>query len=289
MVDDRIGALMRPISRTRFDSFAAFARQSVPTGLLAEVAWFEGVSSKILAALVLDSDGEYRAVVLQPGLESRYTHAGMTDSCSTPEGALNKLHATVEALISETDVGPVQSVVRDAATDLFSPVVAPDRFHPGFHHLLLESSYSSAREIITVMMPWFDDVDNSFVKEFQTQFDARLWELYLFAALRESGLRVERPASTSVSMPDFLVEGSSGAFVVEATSANPPRKGGMRRLLSALGGGRIRPTTLRTIYPLDGPARWVRSSKSSTGRRHRLGVSLWSSPSKIFMTQNPHP
>ncbi len=51
------------------------------------------------------------------------------------------------------------------------------------------------------MMRWYEDIDGNFVEQFQTTgFNARVWELYLFAALTEANLRLERPDPA----PDFL-------------------------------------------------------------------------------------
>jgi hypothetical protein len=38
------------------------------------------------------------------------------------------------------------------------------------------------------MMRWYEDADGNFVEQFQTTgFNARLWELYLFTTLVETG------------------------------------------------------------------------------------------------------
>jgi hypothetical protein len=62
------------------------------------------------------------------------------------------------------------------------------------------------------------DVDGNFCEQFQTTgFDARTWELYLFAYLNHAGFRVERPSDG----PDFLASKDRATIVVEATTANP--------------------------------------------------------------------
>ena len=51
------------------------------------------------------------------------------------------------------------------------------------------------------MMRWYDDADGNLVEQFQTTgFDARMWELYLFAVLTEANVVVARPHAA----PDFL-------------------------------------------------------------------------------------
>jgi hypothetical protein len=60
--------------------------------------------------------------------------------------------------------------------------------------------------------------DDNFVSDFRTSnFDSRLWELYLLAAFREQGLFVtqEQPS------PDFFIERGGHKCYVEAVTANP--------------------------------------------------------------------
>jgi len=68
------------------------------------------------------------------------------------------------------------------------------------------------------MMHWYEDPDGNFIEQFQTTgFDARLWELYLFAAFTETGYRIDRIHA----VPDFVCEGVLGTFAVEAMTVNP--------------------------------------------------------------------
>ncbi|MBB5960738.1 hypothetical protein FHS29_007366 [Saccharothrix tamanrassetensis] len=61
------------------------------------------------------------------------------------------------------------------------------------------------------------DVDNSFVREFQTGgFDARVFELALFAYLREQRLELDRGHAS----PDFLL-GGRAPVAIEVTTTNP--------------------------------------------------------------------
>jgi hypothetical protein len=64
----------------------------------------------------------------------------------------------------------------------------------------------------------FTDKDGNFVEQFQTTgFDARTWELALFAYLLEAGFSLD---DTSVR-PDFLCEKGGARVAIEATTANP--------------------------------------------------------------------
>lgn len=64
----------------------------------------------------------------------------------------------------------------------------------------------------------FNDVDHSFVREFQTAgFSPRVFELALFAALREQDLVLDRGHTA----PDFVLRGGR-PVAIEATTTNPP-------------------------------------------------------------------
>jgi len=96
--------------------------------------------------------------------------------------------------------------------------VPPGRFHRLFRILRETAGYSPARELISAMLYYFDDPYGNFVEQFQTTgFDARVWELYLFATFTELGYAFDR---THVA-PDFLCKGLPGEFFIEAVTVNP--------------------------------------------------------------------
>jgi hypothetical protein len=62
------------------------------------------------------------------------------------------------------------------------------------------------------------DHDGDFVQQFQTGgFDARTWELYLFAAFDSLGFDIDQ----SHPQPDLLLEARGVRWAIEATTANP--------------------------------------------------------------------
>ncbi len=67
-------------------------------------------------------------------------------------------------------------------------------------------------------MLYHDDIDGNFVENFQTAgFDARLWELYLWATFTELGFVRDGDAQ----IPDFILRNVRGRLAVEATRVNP--------------------------------------------------------------------
>ncbi len=82
----------------------------------------------------------------------------------------------------------------------------------------------------------FPNPDPHFVREFQTaHFDARLWELYVFAVGHFTGFTVTQPHSS----PDFLFERAGFEDVwIEAVTANPSETRAAPERTSAIDDGR---------------------------------------------------
>ncbi len=101
--------------------------------------------------------------------------------------------------------------------DLFSPLVPEADWHPNFRALMVPQFGDAERRTITEWARDFIDRDGKFVKEFQTTFNSSFWELYLHAAFREVGYRVD----FSFSRPDFVITDSSGkGLTAEAVIAS---------------------------------------------------------------------
>lgn len=103
------------------------------------------------------------------------------------------------------------------------PDTTPNQLHPYFADLVERPARAPARAVLREIGPWLTALDPHFVREFQRhQFDPRLWELYLWAALREGGYEVEHRTA-----PDFRASAPWGAFALEATVAAPSIAGAL--------------------------------------------------------------
>ncbi len=97
----------------------------------------------------------------------------------------------------------------------------PLKLHPYFRILLEGSGRAPARAAIREIGPWLAPSDPHFVQQFQfDQFDQRLWELYLWAAMRELGFDVKQGEA-----PDFQCSAPGIAFTIEATTAAVSKDG----------------------------------------------------------------
>ncbi|WP_169949242.1 hypothetical protein [Microbispora sp. H11081] len=213
---------MRAISRARWDALAAYCRKPLARAFSQELAWFEAGDERILATLIIDTDDEFSGIILaRDGLE-RFRSVGVTGYFDTPEQALADLNRRIMELLPNLDEQRIQGDESGRVVDFFAPLVAKTKLHPDFRRIATDGEFSAARRIISAMMRWHEDIDGNFVEQFQTTgFDARVWELYLFAALTEANLEVLHPKPA----PDFLARGLRGEFAVEATTINPSRSG----------------------------------------------------------------
>lgn len=101
--------------------------------------------------------------------------------------------------------------------DIFVPVVALDARHHAFEALRSSDAHVGARKLMSEIAQRMGDVDGNFVREFQTQFHARLFELAAFAYLEAQGLELDR----SHARPDFIVRrGGVDLAAIEAVTSN---------------------------------------------------------------------
>ena len=95
------------------------------------------------------------------------------------------------------------------------------KLHRHFKLMIDTPGRAPARAVFQEIGPWLTPSDPHFVHEFQfTQFDQRLWELYLWAAFRELGFDIEQPEA-----PDFLCRAPGIDFTVEATTVSASSAG----------------------------------------------------------------
>lgn len=98
--------------------------------------------------------------------------------------------------------------------DLFSTSLEKSKQHPLFQ-MLSEDAYSSERQVLQSWAEGFVDRDGKFINEFQTTFESSMWELYLFAFLKEIGADIDlehhAPDFTAKNVQDFCIEATIAA------------------------------------------------------------------------------
>lgn len=116
----------------------------------------------------------------------------------------------------------------EAQKTLFDPIVSQEKLHPLFEQIRMSPEGEPARWMLDDVYQSFEDPEGNFLEQFQTTgFDARHFELYLFAYLSRSDFKVERVAPN----PDFIVSRGDVRVAIEATTVNRPTSG----ILATLG------------------------------------------------------
>ncbi len=212
---------MRPISLARFNALAGYCRDPRTLWAAEELKWFEHDGERVLATLIRDrTDDDFGGIILRRDRKGRFRYAGGVDFYPSPRQVEVLLGRETERLSRPPDEQFHQGDETGSPIDFFTPVVSRDRLSKAFVALAEEERFSPARGIIEQMMHWHEDLDGIFVKQFQTTgFDARLWELYLFAAFAEMEYRIEHIHA----VPDLTCVGVLGDLTVEAMTVNPSR------------------------------------------------------------------
>ena len=210
---------MRPISRLRFNALAGYARNPRTVLMAEELGWFEHADERVLGVLIRDrTDDDYSGIVLARDELLQYRWTTSTGFEPTQRRAKAFLRPALELAAMAPDDQHYQGHRRRPPVDFFTPIVSLERLHESFRKLIEQDGYGPARGIIEPMMRWYQDIDGNFIEQFQTTgFDARLWELYLFAMLVEVGFVMDRTQPA----PDFIGQSMCGPLAIEAVTVCP--------------------------------------------------------------------
>jgi hypothetical protein len=211
---------VQPLSKRRFEALAGYARDPKIVFIIDEREWYATSDERIVGMLTFDKiDHDFGWVIFGRDERHRFRAINVNVSFPTADAARTELFSEMETHQAQPDESFYQSDDPNPPTDFFTPVIDEARLNPTFKRLVEGIKYSSALGIIKPMMRFYEDTDGNFVEQFQTTaFDARLWELYLFASFVELGYA--RAPATAV--PDFIFTSPFGSLGVEATTINPP-------------------------------------------------------------------
>ena len=211
------------ISKLRFDSLAGYIRELFSYAISEEISWHEHVSGRLLGTVIRDLvDDDFGGIVLAKDRQGRFRCVDVTAFSLDPTIARNQLLVSMDAWSSCSNQAFYQDHENEKAVDFFTSVVNANKLNSAFCKLASTEGFSPARGLIEAMMYYYEDVDGNFVEQFQsTAFDARFWELYIFALLAEEQFTFDR----TYSAPDFSCKGLLQDIFVEAVTVNPTRVG----------------------------------------------------------------
>ncbi len=210
--------MINQISQRRFDALC-YARQPHIRMIAKEVRWYEAFSRKILANIVFDRiDQDYGYVILGRDSKKIFRCISLGVSNPTVEEAEKKLLEDLENYRDDGNEDYPQGDEIASPNEILEPVVDEAILHQYFKILIYEPRYEAARNLIKEIVYSYIDPDGHYIKEFQTNgFDARLWELYLYVFLYNSGFEFQHGHAA----PDFHVNWFGEELFLEAVTVNP--------------------------------------------------------------------
>jgi len=212
------------ISQQRFEAFVSYTRTPQSIFFAHEFDWYATEDERLLGLLTQDKiDIDFGFVVFGRDEALRFRYIDGDTSIPTVDEAMKRLFISMEKhTATGQTIFPQGDVEQKERINLFEPVVLERNLNKNFLHLKDSLGFSPAKEIILEMIHHYFDVDGNFVEQFQTHgFDARLWELYLFAFLNEERLFIDR----NFSAPDYVVSRFDEPVCIEAVTVNPSKSG----------------------------------------------------------------
>lgn len=191
---------LNPISANKFEILAGLSRQPRVRILGTELEYYSNENETHLGVILIDhADKDFVALILARDEQAKFS-CFESAAFSSLVDARGWLFRTIKWHTGTGRIVHEQGRESRKPLDLFTPVVSCDRQHTYYQKLVSHQAFSGARKAIAEMMPHYTDVDGNFIQQFQSDgFDARVWELYLFALLKESGFDLDR----SHAAPDF--------------------------------------------------------------------------------------
>jgi hypothetical protein len=158
------------------------------------------------------------------------------------------------------------------SADLFVPLVPLELLDNGFNYLRTWIGAEPARLMMNEVYREFPDTDGNFAQQFQTTgFDARTFELYLFAYLVSHDFEINRDHPS----PDFLVTRAGVACAIEATTVNPTGGVKLTRSMTPEPPAELTSEELRQKIEHELPIRFGSPLKSKLEYRNAAGQAYW--------------
>lgn len=221
--------MTKAISQTLFDLLAIGTRMAMTRFTSEELSWWSDLDGNILGTVIFDrTDKDYGWILLVRDDIGRFRCVDVGHSFRTQRIATAKLKIAISEKSREPNFDGRESQYDEPPTvlDLFSSSSTPDTgLHKYFIDLRDSSAKQPARHVFKAISPWLVSSDPNLVKEFQeTQFDQRLWEIYLWAMLRDQGYDVSHQEA-----PDLIAKSPVFQFSIEATTVAPSTSGALAK------------------------------------------------------------
>ena len=200
-----------PINKKLFDIYLLFTREPFVRYFSQELEYYSNGNGGLLGFISLDlTDKDYSACILSRDKSKQYRAERIQVSIPNIEEARKWIDKSM------ADDTIVFHDNQHDFFDLFAELNNHKKLHPNFIHLRDHFAYEAAKSTLCEISYHYKDIDGNFIEQFQSKngFDARIWELYLFAFFREQYFSFERAHEA----PDFIVEKLTYKIAVEAVT-----------------------------------------------------------------------
>jgi len=208
---------LAPISQRQFAVYAISLPKGPNFGPLEEVSWWADERRQAVGLITFDPRSrDFGCLALRRDVDHRFRVIPAANGLSSLDAALKALEKQMR-IGEPPEPRPSGEQARRNPFHVEEGEVLNEKF------LMLCSSAHHFAALHTIAEVYFalDRPDQNFVGDFQTEgFDARLWELYLFAAFREQGIEVRQ----DLVSPDYRLNHLGLTVLVEAVTANPAQR-----------------------------------------------------------------
>lgn len=261
----------KPLSAARFDLYTIGTRLSLTRLISDELSYWADHAETVLGLVFRDlEDNDFGWSLFARDRAGRFRCVDVKASLRTERIATELLRSRIATAVRSENIAKLgfQGDEPNEPVDLLrvSPDSDPKELHPFFKILLNSPARAPARAVLKEIGPWLAPSDPHFITEFQLkQFDQRLWELYLWAALRELGFDIEQPEA-----PDFLCGAPGYEFTVEATTVSASSQGPL-----ATHPEPGTPEEMRKFLADYMPMKFGSSLTSKLTKKNKAGESYW--------------
>ncbi|RXK53471.1 glycosaminoglycan attachment protein [Oleiharenicola lentus] len=208
---------IKPLTRARFNALC-YKRRPLAAMMSRETEWWSDEQERVLGLVLLDlSDDDWVWIVLGRDEQGLFRAIDVQASIPTQAEARTGLHASLAKHAQSGAVFP-QEDNSGRRHEIFRVQVPATKLHRHFPLIATGDHHAAARRMMEELALAFVDIDGNYAKDFQTTgFNARLWELALFAFLHEQQFTFNHEHDR----PDFLVDKHGKSLAIEATTVNP--------------------------------------------------------------------
>lgn len=210
--------ITKPISRSLFDLLAIGTRMAKIRVISKELSWWSDLDGGVLGAVTFDLiDHDFSWIILVRDRVGRFRCVDLEVSLSSEQLATLRLRNAMANKSRDPEFSGYepQGDEPNKALDLLEDRGVPDeQLHPFYREIRDRLGRQPAKKVLSAISPWLLDFDPNLVKEFQeSQFNQRLWEIYLWAMFRDQGYEVDHQKA-----PDLIVGSPWFRLAVEATT-----------------------------------------------------------------------